>query len=194
MNAEIETAADKLSTAIKVCMEEYRDALEPGEHVYAVALVILDDFSDLQAYANTDQHFAETEGRDLDRWYFGEFESEGMPVEFECLTEHLGEVSDGDQGIDDKANWLAAMTLAMQRAKADGVFKFDDEQAMLFCSIVDSYDAIWLEDLTARKLNSPAKYAAAANGIRNAAKEWYQADGDRGSAAIRSAYESRLTE
>ena len=150
MSTEIENAAKKLSAQIVECMSDLRPTYASGEHVYVVALVILDDFSDLQAYANTDEHFAEAEGTDSDRWCFGEFESEGMPIEFDCLTEHLGEVDEWDDDEEpEKSNavdWLEAMTCAMQLARANGAFRFDGKEAVIYCSMVDSLNAIWLED------------------------------------------------
>jgi hypothetical protein len=141
-DSNIEIAAKELSTAIVACMTELRPSLENDAHIYAVVLVALDDFSDIQVYANTDQHLATTDGTDTDRWYFGEFWSEGMPVEFDALTDHLGEVEDWDEDEEPEnsnaVDWLAAMTLAMQKAQSQGAFTFDGKEATIFCSIVDS--------------------------------------------------------
>jgi hypothetical protein len=120
-----------------------------------------------------------------------------MPVEFEALTEHLGEVEDWDEDEEpEKSNavdWLAAMTLAMGQARTQGAFNFDGQDATIYCSMVDSLNAMWLEDSSARYLNDGDTYAAAASGIKSASADWYQSDGDEGSAAFRVAYESRLS-
>ena len=195
-NAEIESASKELGKAIVECMVGLQDAIESGSHVYAVVLVVLDDFSDLQLYANTDQHLAKTEATNTDRWYFGEFWSEGMPVHFDALTKHLGEVEDWDEDEEPEnsnaVDWLAAMTHAMRNARDQGAFNFDGQEATIYCSMVDSLNAVWLEDLSARFLNTPDAYAAAAPGIKAASSDWYQSDGEVGSSAFRTAYESRL--
>ncbi len=193
-DAKIEAAAQKLANQIVEIMTGLREAIDPGAHVYAVALVVLDDFSDLQLYANTDQHLAETGGADTDRWYFGEFWSEGMPVEFDALTEHLGEVEDAEDEPEhgNALDWLVAMTHAMRQARNQGAFQFDGTEATIYCSMVDSLNAIWLEDLSARFLNDPEIYAQAAPGIKAASSDWYQSAGDEGSSAFRAAYESQL--
>ena len=193
-DTKIEAAAQELANEIVEIMAGLREAVDPGAHVYAVVLAVLDDFSDLQVYANTDQHLAETGGTETDRWYFGEFWSEGMPVEFDALTEHLGEVEDAEDEPEqgNAIDWLAAMTHAMRQARTRGAFNFDGKEATVYCSMVDSLNAIWLEDLSARFLNDPDTYAAAAPGIKAASSDWYQSAGDQGSSAFRAAYESRL--
>lgn len=194
-DAEIEAAANALGEAIVECMAGLRKTIGPGWKVYAVVLVVLDDFSDIQLYANTDQHLAETEGTDTDRWYFGGFWSEGMPVDFDALTKHLGEVEHWDEDEEpEKSNavdWLVAMTHAMRHARDQRAFTFDGQEATIYCSMVDSLNAIWLEDRSARFLNAPEAYTAAAPGIKAASSDWYRSDGE-GSSAFRAAYESRL--
>ena len=196
-DTEIQSASTDLAEEIVECMSGVREAADAGSRVYAVALVVLDDFSDVQAYANTEEHFAETGGSDTDRWYFGEFWSEGIPVEFDALTEHLGEVEDWDEDAEPEnsnaVDWLVAMTHAMRQAKAQGAFNFDGQEAIVYCSMVDSLNAIWLEDVSARFLNDPESYAAAAPGIKAASSDWYQSGGNEGSPALRAAYESRLS-
>jgi hypothetical protein len=195
-NAEIESASKELGKAIVACMVGLRERLDPGSKVYAVVLVVLDDFNDLQLYANTDRHLAETDGTNTNRWYFGEFWSEGMSVDFDALTNHLGEVEDWDEDEEPErsnaVDWLAAMTHAMRHARDQGAFTFDGQEATIYCSMVDSLNAIWLEDLSARFLNTQDAYAAAAPGIKAAALDWYRPDGKEGSSAFRDVYESRL--
>lgn len=195
-NAEIESASKELGNAIVECMVGLQKNLDPGSNVYAAVLVVLDDFSDIQLYANTDQHLAETEGTDSDRWYFGQFWSEGIPLDFDALTTRLGEVENWDEDEEpEKSNavdWLVAMTQAMRHARDQGAFKIDGHEATIYCSMVDSLNAIWLEGLSASFLNTPDAYAAAAPGIKSASSDWYQSGGDEGSSAFRAAYESRL--
>jgi hypothetical protein len=191
---KIEAAAQQLANEIVELMAGLREAVEPGAHVYVVALVVLDDFSDLQIYANTDQHLAESGGTDTDRWYFGQFWSEGMPVDFDALTEQLGEVEDAEEQPEqgNAVDWLLAMTHAMRRARTQGAFNFDGKEATVYCSMVDSLNAIWLEDLSAKFLNDPDTYAAAAPGIKAASSDWYQSDGEEDSSAFRLAFQSQL--
>ena len=121
MITRIQVASEALAKSISDCMAELREALvaaAPGAHIYGVALVVLDDFSDLQAFANTDAHLAELEGASTDKWYFAEWWSEGMGIDFDALEHELGEVEDWDEDEEpEKGNaprWLAAMTHAMQ--------------------------------------------------------------------------------
>jgi len=192
---KIESASKELGTAIAKSMEALRKNA-PGTRVYAVALVALDDFSDVQLYANTEEHLAKTERRDLDRWYFGQFWSSGLTVDFSALKKHLGEVEDWDEDEEPEnsnaVDWLAAMTHAMRHARDQGAFNFNGKAATIYCSMVDSLNAIWLEDLSARFLNSADAYAAAAPGIKAASSDWYRSDDDQGSSAFRAAYESTL--
>lgn len=199
MNSTIETAARSLAESISRCMDELRAAIAaaaPGAHVYAVVLAVLDDFSDVQAYANTDAHLAEREGPPTDKWYFGEFWSEGMGVEFDALEEQLGPVEDWDEDPENSnaPQWLAAMTHAMGIARQNGAFKFDNREAVIFCSMVDSLNAIWLEILSARRLNDAGVYDSVAPEIRAASRDWYQSDGDDASSGFRAAYESLLAQ
>jgi hypothetical protein len=190
----LNNAAKELAEAIVQAMNQFRPTLEAGANVYAVTLVVLDDFSDVQMYANTEQHLATTDGTDLDRWYFGEFWSEGLPVNFNALTKKLGEVEDRDESPEkgNAVSWLVAMTRAMKLASEQGAFKFGDQQATVFCSMVDSLNAIWLEDASARFLNSAEAYAAATPGLKAASNEWYQPEGEEGHPALKAAYESTL--
>lgn len=196
-NAKIDTAAKELASSLVVCMNELRKSEAASSDVYSVVLVVLDDFGDVQAYANTESHFATTDRTDTDRWYFGEYWSEGLPLDFDGLTTHLGEVEDWDEDDEPESSnagdWLAAMTLAMRYAKDEGAFDFGGKNATAYCSMVDSLNAIWLEDVSGRFINDPETYSAAAGGIRAASADWYQSGGDQGSAAFRAAYESRLT-
>jgi hypothetical protein len=194
-STEMESASRELGQAIVECMTGLRES-DPGIGIYAVVLVVLDDFSDIQLYANTDEHFAGTEGTDTNRWYFGEFWSQGIPVEFDALTKHLGPVDDWDEDEEPESSnavdWLVAMTHAMQLARKQGAFHFNGQDATIFCSMVDSLNAIWLEGVSARFLNAPEVYADVAPGIKAASSDWYRSDGNEGSAAFRAAYESRL--
>lgn len=196
-NTIIEAAARAFATSIFNCMTELRRSNEDISDIYSVVLVVLDDFSDAQAYANTEAHFASTEGTDTDRWYFGEFWSEGMPLDFDAITSHLGEVEDWDE--DDKpensnaVDWLAAMILAMRYANGNGAFEFGGKTATAYCSMVDSLNAIWLEDLSAKFINDRATYTAASSSIASASADWYRSGGDQGSLAFRAAFESRLS-
>ena len=65
-------------------------------------------------------------------------------------------------------------------------------QATIYCSMVDSLNAIWLEDVSAKFLNDANTYAAAAAGIKAASADWYQSGSEQGSPAFRTACESRL--
>jgi hypothetical protein len=192
----IESASKELAKAISKSMDALRKN-NPGTKVYAVVLVALDDFSDVQLYANTEEHLAKKKATDLSRWYFGEFWSSGLSLDFSALTNHLGEVEDWDEDEEPEnsnaVDWLAAMTHAMRHARDQAAFNFNGQAATIYCSMVDSLNAIWLEDLSARFLNTAGAYAAAAPGIKAASSEWYQSGGDEGSSAFRAAYESALS-
>lgn len=196
-NQKIESASKDLASSIVECMTRLRGLLGSGVRVYSVALVVSDDFSDIQIFANTDQHFAASNHTDLDRWYFGQYWSQGMDVEFESLTKCLGKVEhwDEDDNLEESnaVDWLAAMTHAMRLARTQRAFVFDGQEATVFCSMVDSLNAIWLEELSARFLNAPDAYASAAPGLKAASSEWYRPEGDDEYSAFRAAYKDRLT-
>ena len=119
------------------------------------------------------------------------------PGQAEEIPEHLeaiGVLLVGLFGVELHAvDWLAAMTLAMQISKKQGAFDFDGQPATIYCSMVDSLNAIWLEDLSAQFLNDAEIYATASPGIKAASADWYQSDGDEGSSAFRAAYESQIS-
>ena len=190
------TAAGELAETIGSTLNELREALvaaAPGDPVYGVALVITDDFSSLQLYANTASHLAEGPGGVLQKWYFGEWWSEGIEIDADPLTNHIGEVEDfDDEPETGKApEWLAAMTEAMRIARDAGAFKFSDQQSFIFCSMVDSLNAIWLEDLSARLLNPEAEYREKAPELREATAEWYS-DAEEETTELQSVYEELL--
>lgn len=139
-NADIDSASQELAKAIVACMAGLRKNMDPGSKVYAAVLVVLDDFSDIRLYANTDEHLAGTEGTDTDRWYFGEFWSEGVSIEFDALRNHLGEVEDWDEDeepeMSNAVDWLAAMTHAMRYARDQGAFNILGQEATIYCSMV----------------------------------------------------------
>ena len=195
-NPELERAAKELATSITACMNQLRQSEAGASDIYAVVLVVFDDFSDVQVYANTESYFATKDGSNAYRWYFGEFWFEGLPVNVDALTTHLGEVEDwGDDEKPENSNavdWLVTMTLAMRYAQNEGAFVFGGKNATVYCSMVDSLNAIWLEDLSARFLNDADTYTDAAEGIKAASADWYQSGDDQGSSAFRAAYEARL--
>jgi hypothetical protein len=196
VKTEIESASKELAKAIAKSMDALRKNV-PGASVYAVVLVALDDFSDVQLYANTEEHLGKKKRTDLNQWYFGQFWSSGLSIDFSALRNQLGEVEDWDEDEEPEnsnaVDWLAAMTHAMRHARDQGAFNFNGQAATIYCSMVDSLNAIWLEDLSARFLNTADAYAAAAAGIKSASSEWYQSEGDQGSAEFRAAYESTLS-
>lgn len=190
-NDNIESAANDLAKEIQSVI---REAYSPDEQVYVVALVILDDFSDLQLFANTEDYYADSEETAVDRWYFPQFESEGMGLDFDSLTDELGEVEDSDEEPENgnAVDWLLAMTRAMQIAKKEGAFQFGGNEAIIYCSMVDSLNAIWIEDLTAKFLNNPHQYEEASKGLKAVAEEWFGADEEENFPEFRKAFESRL--
>jgi hypothetical protein len=197
--AAIESAAKELGQAIAKSMDSLRKKLAPGTSLYVVVLAVRDDFSDLRLYGNTEEHFAKTKRRALDRWYFGEFSSAGVSVDwYGALINHLGRVENWEERDKPEngnaVDWLVAITRAMLHARDQGAFTFNGQAATIYCSMVDSRNAIWLEDLSARFLNPADAYAAAAPGIKSASREWYQSKGDEGPSAFRAAYELALTD
>ncbi len=172
--ATIKATASELASAIETCMAELREAT-PDRNYYAVALVVTDDFDSLAAYANTAEHLQKSGGGHPSQWYFGEWESEGMPIEFE-IDEHLQEVDDFDEETPDGNSviWFATMAEAMRIAREHGAFDWNEQTATLFCSMIDHDAAVWLEELTAKYLNPPDVYARVGPGIAAASKDWYQ--------------------
>ena len=200
---KIRSSAATLAQSILECMTGVRQNIPKGASIYAVALVVSDDFDSLAVYANTDLHLAKSKGRALDKWYFGQFWSEGMGVESHSLVDQLGEVEDSDEkpATGNAADWLAAMTDAMRTAKLNGAFASSGKEPFLFCSMIDSLNAVWLEDCSAKFLNAADSYAAVAPELSAAAKEWYiedddEEDGDieEGREAFKTAYKNILSQ
>jgi len=160
----IRSVAATLAQSIHECMDGIRQNLPDGASIYSVALVVTDDFDSLMVFSNTDLHFAKSEGGMLDKWYFAEWWSEGMDIDTDPLVEKLGEVEDSDEepATGNAVDWLGAMTDALRTAKQLGAFKSNGKEPFLFCSMGDSLNAIWLENLSARFLNSADSYAAVA--------------------------------
>src|SRR5689334_18703103 len=100
----IKLAAEMVAQQVTSSLDGLRRKLGKKATVYAYALVPLDDFSSVMAYANTDAHLAEKNGGDtllpeeksLNKWYFGQWWSGGMDHETGPLAGLLGDASSDD--------------------------------------------------------------------------------------------------
>ena len=176
-------------------MEGLRTNIANSETIYAVALVVSDDFDSIMIYANTEAHFATTDGEMLDKWYFAQWSFGGVAIDTAVLSDHFGEVEDWDETPEtgNASLWLATMTEAMHVAQRKGAFLQNGTEATIFCSMVDSGNAVWLEELSSQFLNPPSRYKEIASELTNSANEWYGED-VVGRAEFKTSYESLLSE
>lgn len=189
--ALIESAAQKLAASIVITVRELKSN-KPGADIYAICLATTDDFSSLTIHANTKQHFANSNGSMLSKWYFAEWWSGGIDIDNVTLEQTLGVVNDIDETpeSDNGPKWLAAMTKAMKIASNDQAFFFGDEKPYLFCSMSGDDNAVWIEHLSARYLNSDSRFALIQKELEASHKEWYF--DDTGRAEYRDAYQQLL--
>ena len=168
-------ASKELAPSITECLtgvQKHNPDLAP---IYAVCLTVTDDFSQLMLYANTTAHFSDSGGSMLNKWYFAEWWSEGMDIEADPLLDTIGEVEDSDETPENDLGpfWLAAMTKAMQIAAQEDSFVSNGGKPFLFCSMIDSSNATWLESLSAQFLNPPASFNSIEPELKAAQKDWY---------------------
>jgi hypothetical protein len=152
-------------------MDGLRKHLADDQVVYVYALVATDDFSNVAGYANTTKHFRESDGRALDQWYFAQWSATGMDIDATVLEELLGDPTDDDPEI--QAAWLHALTEGLKMARAQDGLKFRGNGVVTFCSMIDSKNAVWVEQRTARLTNPPDLLKACEAGLKAAAEEWY---------------------
>ncbi len=176
MNTQtLTTASNELARSICACMDGLRNANPSLDSMYAACLCASDDFSHLALYADTVSHFQQSGGGMLDKWYFAQWWSQGMDLDASPLIEHLGEVGDIDETPENDCGpmWLAAMTSAMRIANAQNAFSSHKDSPIIFCSLTDSANAVWLENESVRFLNSQEKYDSIASELTIAHNEWY---------------------
>ncbi len=168
-------ASTELATSICACMDRVRNANPDLDPIYGVCLAVSDDFAYLALFANTTSHFRCSRCGMLDKWYFGQWWSQGLDIHKESLVKHLGNVDDIDDTPENDSglSWLAAMTNAMDIANKQNAFHTGGEKPFLFCSMIDSSNAVWLENLSARFLNAQDIYNELASEISAAQREWY---------------------
>jgi hypothetical protein len=117
-----------------------------------------DDFAYLMGYGNTTGHLAASSGSPSAKWYFAGWFTEGMDMDAKVLTEVLGSADFNDDKAvqyDRQAAWLIALAEGLAWARAKGALEWRGRPVIAFCSIVDSLDAGWIEQLTTRIANPP---------------------------------------
>ncbi len=187
----IESAAQELAASIVKRVRRLKTNTT-GADVYAFCLATTDDFSSLTIHANTRQHFANSNGSMLSKWYFAEWWSGGIDIDNTTLEQTLGQVNDIDESpeSDNGPKWLAAMTQAMKIASNDQAFCFGDEKPYLLCSMSGDSNAVWLEYLSAQYLNSDSRFSSIEKELEASHKEWYF--DEIGRAAYRDAFQQLL--
>ena len=107
----IKSTAEQLSLVLVENFSMLKTAL-PENPFYAIALVVTDDFSNVDAYANTTEYIEGEGDSALSKWYWGEWESGAFGLECDFLEEVLGEVGDFD---DETADGNAVVWLTTQK-------------------------------------------------------------------------------
>jgi hypothetical protein len=155
---QLALAAENVASQVIKSMQGLRENLDPEEVIYIYALVVPDDFAYVMGYANTTRHLAASGGSPSDKWYFAGWFTEGMDKEDEVLTKVLGSADFNDDKTvqhDRQAAWLIALAEGLALARAKGALEWRGHPVIAFCSMVDSLDAGWIEQSTARMANPP---------------------------------------
>src|SRR4051794_5955748 len=175
----IKAAAEAVAQQVMNSLAGLRRKSGKKATIYAYALVPLDDFSSVMAYANTDAHLAKKnagdtlipEEKSLNKWYFGQWWSGGMDHETGPLAEALGDASSDDVTI--QAAWLLAMAEGLKLARERGALEHSGNPVVAFCSMADSSNAAWIEPETARHSNPPNVLDPIRGEMRDAVIAWY---------------------
>jgi hypothetical protein len=152
-------------------MNGLRKHLANDQIVYVYALVATDDFSNVVGCANTAKHFRDSDGQALDQWYFAQWSTTGMDIDSTVLQELLGDPTDDDAEI--QAAWLHVLTEGLRMARAQDGLNFRGNGVVTFCSMIDSQNAVWIEQCTARLTNPPDLLKSCEDGLKAATEEWY---------------------
>lgn len=190
----IARAADDIAGQVVANMRGLRANLDPGEGVYAYALVVPDDFCSVMGYANTTQHLAATAGRPLDKWYFAQWLTQGMDLRTDVLTNLLGDATfqnDRELQHSRQASWLMALVEGLRAARARGGLEWAGRPVAAFCSVIDSSDAMWVERETARLINPPDLLVTFEGELVAASASWY-GTADPEPSLLRSAFDRLL--
>jgi hypothetical protein len=176
----IATCAADVATQVSKSLRSLEKKLASGESIYVYAIVVSDDLNSVMACANTKKHYAQSGGGPLDRWYFGQWVTDGMDIDSSGLMKRLGDPTDeeisepGPHPV--QTAWLVALTEALLQVKKRGELVFRGKEVIAFCSGIDTEAARWIELATARLLNSPAQFTSLESELRAAHDEWYGAD------------------
>ena len=186
---EIRTAAQHLASQITDCMKRVREFNPDVSSFYVASLVVADDFDYLALYANTKTHFEQSSGDMVSKWGFAEWWSEGLDMNSDPLAQNIGVVDDFDEEPqnDKGPAWLATMTEALWLANNEDAFVQDDDPPVLFCSMIDSTNAKWLEHLSANYLNPSDSYSLIESELTTAQNKWY-GKGKSGNPEFKNAY------
>jgi hypothetical protein len=167
LRARIRDAARKAFVAVQ---EQHAD-----ESFYCFALQSLDDASGVYAAANTEAGYRKCAtryspqphpaGERYCRWYWGEWAYTVIGEEhFKGVNRFI---NSENKNIEEIGRWLrlkatvyASMALALRDLDAEGIFGTGKErkQVTLFCTVDDSFSTDWVEEESARRLNSPSVY------------------------------------
>lgn len=172
----IKDAAEDIANQVEKLLKELEQRVAKNDRVYVVAIVTTDDFYSTSIGANTEQHFAKSDKRPLDRWYFGEWGMDGANFDNNALS-RLGDPTDED--IDEpgphkvQASWLTAMIEGLRLAKSAGKMVFRGQPVTGFVTMVDHGAACWIQSESARYVNSPEEFAAIEDEFTEALNESY---------------------
>lgn len=161
--AQIARAAEDVAQQVGDGLQRLRDRLDPAEVVYVYALVVPDDFASVSGYGNTASWLAKRKGTPTDKWQFAEWFGVITDIQTGVLLETLGDATfqdDRDLQHTRQASWLLAMAEGLKLARARGTLDWRGQPITAFCSVIDSYDAVWVERETARMINPPELFAA----------------------------------
>lgn len=186
-------AASAIAESITQDMEAVRKFNPDLDRIYGACLAVLDDFSDLNLFLNTESHLAEQSADE--KWDVYSWWSEGIEIDTSPIQDLIGEVDDFDAEPENDLGpaWLAVLTLAMAEAKKKGAFNTTGDPPYVFCTITDSEEALWIEHLSGQFLNDAEVFTKLSAEIL----ECYGTDEDplsSGRMEYRVAYENALAE
>ena len=170
--------AEAVRTSVSICSQQYSD-----QSLYAFAIVISNDFSSMMFWASTRELLAERLsnpdlicGKEMATLYFGNFDDEDVTsVEVSDAEKVLNQPALYEE-VTYQASYLWACTQALRDAQVAGAFANHQPHVTAFCTMIDDWNAIWLEQQSAKFANEPDVYAAFDPEQKRACKEWFCKD------------------
>jgi hypothetical protein len=193
--------SDDMRVAAKSIAEQVASSMRglsknlPSEAVYAFALVVADDFATVCKAVNTESHFRASAGGSVSRWQPTEWLDSGMDLDFDELSEWLGDPTfQLDPELEKlrpvkQAAWLVALVEAMRLARAAGHLSWGRSEVFAFCTVQDSELAAWYALESARLVNPPELMERVGPEFAEAWVDWESDEG----VAVRSAFEVART-